>query len=140
MRRDHEPPIEATIAYAADRRGEGVAYARLRSGSGHRLMRIPFRVQRYAGLEAREISYAALGAVATALLERGFSRTRFALADEALVRDVNERRDVPPPLVLPYVRLGCSLNRFAEYAVTLAGEDDDLANRARAEVALHTAA
>ncbi len=140
MRAHHEPPIEASIAYAADRRGEGVAYARLRSDSGSRLMRIPFRAQRFAGLASREISYAALSAVAAALLERGFSRTRFALADEALVRDINERRDVPPPLVLPYVRLGCSLNRFEEYAVTLAGEDDDLAHRARLEVALHVAA
>ena len=140
MRTQHEPPIEAIIAYAADRRGVGVAYARLRSASGQRLLRIPFQVQRYAGLEAREISYAALSAVAGALLERGFHRTRFSVADEALVRDVNERRAVPPPLVLPYVRLGCSLNRFDEYAVALAGEDDDLANRARAEVALHIAA
>lgn len=140
MRTHHEPPIEATIAYAADRRGEGVAYARLGSGAGNRLLRIPFRAQRFAGLDAREVSYAALGAVASALLERGFSRTRFALSDEALIRDVNEHRDVPPPLVLPYVRLGCALNRFEEYALTLAGEDDDLLTRARAEVALHVAA
>jgi hypothetical protein len=42
-------------------------------------------------------------------------------------------------LTLPYVRLGCSLNRFHEHEV-IVDPDEDLAGRARAEVALHSAA
>ncbi|MGA8840527.1 MAG: hypothetical protein WB491_08540, partial [Candidatus Aquilonibacter sp.] len=63
----------------------------------------------------------------------------FGVADGELVADCNEHRNVPPPLVLPYVRLRCALNRFAAYAVCTGG-DDDLEARARAELVLHSAA
>jgi hypothetical protein len=64
---------------------------------------------------------------------------RFAVPDRTLVDDVNNRREVPAPLALAYVRLGCALNQFARF--DLAGApDDDLSARARAEVALNIAA
>ncbi|MBV8638756.1 MAG: hypothetical protein JO322_11805 [Candidatus Eremiobacteraeota bacterium] len=88
---------------------------------------------------ARLTSYAALRAVATLLSEHGIDRVSFLVPDETLVRDRNEHRDVPPPIVLPYVRLGCALNRFKAYALDF-GTDPDLAQRARAEVALNHAA
>jgi hypothetical protein len=131
--------VQAQLGYAADRLGEGVAYARLTTRTGERLVRVAFRVQRYEGLGGREIGYAALTAVATMLRERGIERASFGLADADLVADCNAHRDVPPPLVLPYVRLRCALNRFAAYLLNVGG-DPDLEARARAELVLHTAA
>jgi hypothetical protein len=131
--------VQAQLGYAADWLGEGVAYARLTTRTGERLVRVAFRVQRFEGLGGREIGYAALTAVATMLRERGIERASFGLADADLVADCNAHRDVPPPLVLPYVRLRCALNRFAAYLLNVGG-DPDLEARARAELVLHTAA
>ncbi len=131
--------VQTQLGYAADRLGAGVAYARLTTRTGERLVRVAFRVQRFEGLSGREIGYAALTAVATMLRERGIERASFGLADPDLVADCNAHRDVPPPLVLPYVRLRCALNRFAAYILN-AGGDPDLEARARAELVLHTAA
>lgn len=131
--------VQVQLGYAADGLGEGVAYARLTTRTGERLVRVAFRVQRFEGLGGRETGYAALTAVATMLRARGVERAWFGLDDADLVADCNEHRDVPPPLVLPYVRLRCALNRFALYALG-AGGDPDLQARARAELVLHTAA
>ena len=73
------------------------------------------------------------------LRERGVERVSFGLADDQLVADCNERRNVPPPLVLPYVRLRCALNRYSAFELC-AGGDRDLEARARAELVLHSAA
>ncbi len=131
--------VQAQIGYAADHVGNGIAYARLTSRTGERLVRVAFRVQRFAGLDAREVSYGAVAAVAAVLGDRGVDRVQFHVPDEQLVADVNQHRDVPPPIVLPYVRLGCALNRMKEYALCQ-GSDPDLSQRALAEVTLHTAA
>ena len=131
--------LQAQLGYAADDGGSGIAYTRLTSRTGERLVRVAFRVQRFDGLSGREIGYAALGAVATMLRERGLERATFLLADSELVADCTGHRDVPPPLVLPYVRLRCALNRFAEYELC-ANNDLDLEARARAELVLHSAA
>jgi hypothetical protein len=131
--------VQVQLGYAADRLGEGIAYARLTTRAGARLVRVAFRVQRFEGLSGREIGYAALTAVATMLRERGLDRAAFVVADTDLVADCTARRDVPPPLVLPYVRLRCALNRFAEYQLC-EGQDPDLEGRARAELVLHSAA
>jgi len=72
--------------------------------------------------------------------ERGIECAEFAVADTDLVDDLRRHRDVPAPLVLPYVRLRCTLNRFHQSAVVQLLDDADLTQRARAEVALHTAA
>jgi hypothetical protein len=131
--------VQVQLGYEADRVGNGIAYARLSTRAGERLVRVAFRVQRFDGLSGREIGYAALAAVATLLRERGLERATFLLADAELVADCTSRRDVPPPLVLPYVRLRCALNRFVEYALC-AHDDPDLEGRARAELVLHSAA
>jgi hypothetical protein len=131
--------LQVQLGYAADDLGNGIAYARLSARAGERLVRVAFRVKRCEGLSGREIAYAALEAVAAMLRERGISAARFYIADAELLADVMQRRKVAPPLVLPYVRLGCVLNRFASFALT-AGEDPDLDGRARAELFLHTAA
>lgn len=138
--------VRATVGFAADQRGEGVAYARLARPSGAgagrgALVRVPFRLQRMPALLDREVGYAALTAVATHLKERGIERVGFVVDDARLVEDLHERRDVPQPLGLPYVRLGCALNQFREYDVApLRGDGSDLSARARAEIAMHVAA
>jgi hypothetical protein len=131
--------VQAQIGYAADRRGSGVAYARLTSRTGERLVRVAFRVQRLAGLGDREVPYSAVAAIADVLRDRGLDRVCFSVPDADLVTDVNEHRDVPVPIELPYVRLGCALNRFKEFSLCV-GADPDLSQRALSEVALETAA
>jgi hypothetical protein len=131
--------VQAQLGYAADDLGNGIAYARLSTRTGERLVRVAFRVKRCEALNGREIGYAALEAVAGMLRERGVSRARFSVNDPELVADVVQRRRVPPPLVIPYVRLGCALNRFASFALET-GEDPDLDGRARAELLLYFAA
>jgi hypothetical protein len=131
--------LQAHLGYAADSLGNGIAYARLTSRTGERLVRVAFRVQRFSGLDAREVGYGAVAAIATLLGERGIESVEFYIPDEQLVADVSEHRAVPPPIVLPYVRLGCALNRMKDYALCL-GSDPDLSQRALAEVTFSTAA
>jgi len=131
--------VQAQLGYAADGLGNGVAYARLTTQAGARLVRVAFRVQRFEGVGGREVAYAALTAIAMLLRSRGVERVAFALGDAHLVADCNEHRDVAPALVLPYVRLGCALNQFAAYELRVS-DDPDLEARARAELVLHTAA
>lgn len=140
MHKSKPETIGVHLGYAADAAGEGIVYARLRSNAGERLVRAVFRVKRFAGLGEREVGYAALAAVAQLLIERRYERVEFALADTGLVDDLEHHRDVPPPLVLPYVRLRCSLNRFAKAGISMNAGHEDLAQRARSEVALRTAA
>lgn len=129
--------VEATVAFAADSRGVGVAYTSVRrGGQGAVLLRVPFRVERYPALREREVSYAALTAVSKVLRQRGVRRVRLGVSDPELVADVTQRRSVPPPLMLPYVRLGCTLNRFDEHHLVVASDDEDLHARARAEATL----
>jgi hypothetical protein len=128
--------VAVHIGYAADPQGNGVAYARLRSLNGERLVRAAFRVRRFPGLEGREVAYGALTAVAAMLADRKISNARFYIADADLVADRAARRAVPPPLVLSYVALGCALNRLSKYDVEI-GTDPDLTARARAEVVLN---
>lgn len=131
--------MQAQLGYAADDLGNGIAYARLATRTGERLVRVAFRVKRLAGLGGREVAYGALAAVASMLAERGVKSVRLHIPDEELVLDVMEHRDVAPALVIPYVRLGCALNRFASYTV-VHGEDPDLDARARAELFINSAA
>ncbi|MDQ6929411.1 MAG: hypothetical protein M3126_01925 [Candidatus Eremiobacteraeota bacterium] len=135
------PIVEATVGFAADEHGRGIAYAALAAGSKARSLRIPFTVRRYPALLEREVGYAAMTAVAERVAEMGCHRVKFHVADERLVDDIAGRRDVPMPLAIEYVRLGCALNRFAEYQLAPdGGPADDLTARARAEVTLNVAA
>jgi hypothetical protein len=137
---ERQSSIEVIVGYAADRKGNGISYARLRSSSGDRLLRVRFRVQRFAGVDEREIGYAAMTALASYLRDRGIARVMFSLNDSRLIEDVQLRRDVPPPITLPYIRLGCALNRFESYDLRLSQDGEDLTQRAAAELTLHHAA
>lgn len=132
------PATDAAVGYAADQRGGGVAYARVRTAGGQHLLRVPFQTGR-TSVPERAVGYAALTAVSRALHARGCSRIRFTLNDPSLIDDVTAHRSVPEALVLPYVRLRCALNQLEHFSLEPASESD-LAQRARAEVALHVAA
>jgi hypothetical protein len=137
-RRRSGPVVEATVGYAAGSRGNGVAYAQL-TGGVEALYRVPFRVGVPSPFPDRAIGYAALTAVSHALCKRGFRDVRFLLGDSQLAREIASGADVGETLVLPYVRLRCSLNSLAAFDVG-EGAADDLTQRARAEVALNVAA
>ena len=140
MRTTTRETIGVQLGYAAAPSGDGIVYARLRSSAGERLVRAAFRVKRFAGLDGREVGYAAFESVAALLCDRKIENVTFELPEQALVDDIAGHRDLPPPLVLPYVRLRCRLNCFRSYSVEPAAGEVDLAQRARAEVALHSAA
>lgn len=132
--------IHAAVGYAADDAGNGVAYVRIMLQEP-RVLRVAFRVQRQPALLDREVGYAALTAVCETLRRRGFERVRFLIDDAHLRTDLRRRDNLPLPLALPYVRLGCALNQFRRYEIAaMPAGDADLAARARSEVALHVAA
>jgi hypothetical protein len=133
------PVVEATVGYAAGSRGNGVAYAQLTGAGVEALYRVPFSVGVPPPFSDRAIDYAALTAVSHALCKRGFREVRFLLGDPELAQEIASGADVGETLVLPYVRLRCSLNSFAMFDVG-EGTADDLTQRARAEVALNVAA
>jgi hypothetical protein len=130
-------PLEAALGYAADDRGRGVAYARLRHPGGEHLLRIGFRLR--FGYVAREVAYAALTAVALVLRRRRVSNVRFVLEDDRLVDDVLAHGELSTAMVLPYVRLKCALNQFETVSLSVA-RDLDVTQRARAEIALNSVA
>lgn len=132
--------IGVQLGYAAGPDGNGIVYARLTSRAGERLVRAAFRVKRFSGIEGREVGYAAMTEIATVLRARGIENIAVAVPDPLLADDLVTHRPVPPPLVLPYVRLRCALNQFSRFSLTPGNEETDLAQRARAEVAFHTAA
>lgn len=132
--------MSAAVGFAADARGNGVAYVRL-GESASRVLRVPFQVKRYPALLDREVGYAAIAAVGTVLRRRGVRNVQLRIDDERLAGDLLEHRDVPAPLTLAYVRLRCALNQLGEYGVAPAAAGDaDLTARARADVAMHAAA
>jgi hypothetical protein len=129
---------DVAIAYAANLQGDGVAYAEIAGENEPR--RIAFRLERYPALLGREIGYAALIAVATALRAEGFRAVRLAIPDERVIEDLEQRRQLPQALALQYVQLKCRLNMFSRVDVIVANPSDDLCARARAEVELAIAA
>ena len=132
--------LQAQMGFAADDRGNGVAYVRLRSRRGERVLRVPFTVRRLPALLGREIGYAALAAVLPQLAARGVEALQLVLEDETLAADLRDRRDLPPALAMPYVRARCALNRLRRSDIAPAAPEGDLTARARSEAALHAAA
>lgn len=124
------------MGFGAGQGGRGIAYARIRGGTAEHLLRVAFKVRREFVEE--EVGYAALTAVARALRKRRLANVRLAVDDAGLV-DGLSGGEIPPAMVLPYVRLKCALNGFDDVRVS-ATQSTDLAQRARAEVALLPAA
>lgn len=135
--------LTITVGFAVGQRGDGVAYASVSEADGREgsLVRVGFRCRPLPALRGRDVAYAALDAIATTILRRS-SAVVFRIDDAAIVADRTEHRPVPAALTIPYVRLGCTLNRFR--AATLVAAADratrDLTARARAEASLEVAA
>ncbi|MBV8283212.1 MAG: hypothetical protein JO175_01120 [Candidatus Eremiobacteraeota bacterium] len=136
-RRDPAPSVHAEVGFAAAPGGRGVAYARLRRAASEYLLRVGFRLN--AGFSDREVGYAAVTEIARALQRRGVRHAALAVGDAALLSELACTSDVPDTIVLPYVRLKCALNGF-ERVELLPNLSPELTQRARAEVALDTAA
>lgn len=130
---------EALVGYAANARGNGIAYARLAGAKASRLLRVGFRVASSAASQDRAVAYAALTAISRALRKRGLRDVRFVLGDVEFVDEIATGRGVGERFSISYVRLRCALNSLAKFGVR-AGATDDLTQRARAEVALNVAA
>jgi len=136
-------PAVVTIGFAAGAE-YGVAYAAL-GGTDERpesLVRVGFRCRPLPALTGRDITYAALQSVAGELLQRGLEAVELRIADGTLPLDLAERRALPSALIVPYVTLRCTLNRFAvaSVGVTASRLARDLTARARAEALLNVAA
>ncbi|HZY98455.1 MAG TPA: hypothetical protein VFE36_02690 [Candidatus Baltobacteraceae bacterium] len=129
-------PVQVDVGFGAERGGRGIAYARIRDGSAEHLLRVAFRIRRE--FTDDEVGYVALTAVAQALRKRRLKKVRLTVDDVPLV-DGLRGGEIPPNMVLPYVRLKCVLNGFDDVRVS-AAQPGDLAQRARAEVALLPAA
>ncbi len=140
-----DQPAQVTIGFAAPQDGgASVALATLR-GDGSRpesLVRVGFRCRPLLALHGRDVAYIAVEAVAAELLRRGLRNASFSVANAELVADLAGRRPVPATLTMPYVRLRCTLNRFAAVSVQAGDERSirDLTARARAELCLTVAA
>lgn len=131
----------AVVGYAASTSGLGVAYVRCDRLGCSEVLRVLFRVQSSPGLFQRETGYAALAAVSLKLAQKLKEGVIIRLQDDSLIQDIRGHRDVPAPLCLSYVRLGCALNALPNCRLEKAGgEASDLTARARAEVNLTVAA
>jgi hypothetical protein len=129
--------VEAVVGYAANERGNGLAYARIIGARSRKLLRAGFRISHPS--TGRTIGYAALTAVSRLLCKRGIREVRFVLGDPQFVDEISTGRGVLEALALPYVRLRCALNSLVKFSVQ-AGSTDELTQRAEAEVALNVAA
>jgi hypothetical protein len=135
----HEATVQALVGFAAGSDGSGIAYVRLTNGAAQRVARIEFDAGRSRAPAEHGVAYAALTAVARALVRRGIKRANFVLADGDFVDEISTGSGVGEALALPYVRLRCALNSLVSFSVAT-GETDDLTQRAKAEAALNTAA
>ena len=130
--------LGVSVGFAADAAGHGVAYAAVENRA---TLRIPFTIRRLPALRGREVGYAAMAAVVEVLHRRKCSRVALHVEDPWLADDLRSHAPVPGVLTMPYVRLGCLLNRFASYRVEPGDPAArDLAARAQADLALHAAA
>ncbi len=138
-------PTRVTIGFAAPQEGGASVVLATLHGAGGRpesLVRVGFRCRPLLALHGRDVAYVALEAIAAELLRRGLRSASFSVANADLVADLADRRAVPATLTLPYVRLRCTLNRFAAVSVEAGDERSlhDLTARARAELCLTIAA
>jgi hypothetical protein len=129
---------EVAVGYAADSQGNGIAFVAIATGYGRAVVKVPFHAAPLSPpLDGREFTYAAVAAVGGYLRGRGFTRIVLRLSDVQAVEDLNARSLVPPALAMAYVKVRAILYGFALARVQHAepGETDEMAARARAEVA-----
>ena len=132
-----------SVGAAPGPHGSGIAYAVTVSGRGERkTYRVPFACVPLPALRGRDVTYAAVTAVAAQFVRTGVTVSELRIADERLVTDVRERGTLPQALAMPYVALRCTLNRLHDASVAICSDGvcRDLEARARAELILDAAA
>jgi hypothetical protein len=113
-RKPSDRTVSISVGFAASDGGSGVAYARLRKtdGTSGSLVRVGFRCRPLSALRGRDVTYAAVIAVAKDALRRELGCVEMRVDDCEIALDLEQHRSVPQPLMLPYVVLHCALNRF----------------------------
>ncbi|HVA38492.1 MAG TPA: hypothetical protein VNJ51_12860 [Candidatus Dormibacteraeota bacterium] len=112
--------VRATYTYTA-RAGRGRVLARLCQGPLElERLEFSFGYRTRPNAEGREASYAAATALADRLAAKGLRRVELLGPDGALAEDLVTRRRLPGSLTVPYIALGCALNRFLEGRVGVA--------------------
>lgn len=127
------------LGFAGDGAGRGIAYVRMRRAGKERVARRTFRFHPQPGLGDREAGYAAMEAMLP-LLRKHARRVDIELDDAELFADLTQHREIPLPLMLPYVRVRCALNGFESWGLGIGTEARDLTARCRAEISLPIAA
>jgi hypothetical protein len=142
MQTNRNRSADVAVGYATDPAGQGIAYAAIATGTGRRVVKVPFHATPLAAHEGREAAFAAVAAVGSYLRGRGFSRIRLRLPDDTVVEDLNARTLVPPALAMPYVKTRCVLHGFTVARVERSEpvETNELRARARADIGLHDTA
>jgi|GEM_PF-5924290 len=79
-----------------------------------------FTYQAQPEIHGREASYAAATALARRLADMGLRRVELLGPDGELAEDVVTRRRLPAALTVPYITLGCAMNRFLESRIGVA--------------------
>ncbi|MDE2573545.1 MAG: hypothetical protein KGM44_13610 [bacterium] len=129
---DPRKPVRVVYAYAA-KGGRGRLLARLSQGALElERLEVPFSFRSRPEGEGREASYAAVTALARRLGAMGLRRVELLGPDAKLAEDVVTRRRLPDGLNVPYITLGCVMNRFLEGRIGLADPAALLALRGEA--------
>ena len=106
--------VRAIYTYSA-KSGRGRLMARLSQGPLElERLELGFTYRSRPGVEERAASYAATTVLARRLAAMGLRRVELLGPDGELAEDVATRRRLPTVLTVPYVTLGCALNRFVE--------------------------
>ncbi|TAM57936.1 hypothetical protein EPN52_12040 [bacterium] len=109
--------VRATYTYSTGN-GRGTLVARLSQGPLElERLRVGFSYRPGSDLDGRIAAYAAATALALRLADKGLRRVELLGPERELAEDVVTRRRLPSSLVVPYITLGCALNRFAEARV-----------------------
>ena len=133
---------DVAVGYAADDRGNGIAFAAISTGNATGIVRLSFSAPPLPGLEGLECGYAAVAAVGAHAKGRGFGRVRIRIGDARVVADLNGAGSPPKSLAMAYVKIRCILHGLGSVRLEVGEpvEIRDLAARANAEVQLHVAA
>lgn len=106
--------VRAIYTYSA-KAGRGRLVARLSQGPLElERLAFGFTYRFHPAVEGRMAAYAAATALACQLASMGLRRVELLGPDGELAEDIVTHRRLPSALTVPYITLGCALNRFRE--------------------------
>ncbi|TAM75851.1 hypothetical protein EPN44_07180 [bacterium] len=104
--------VRVVYAYSA-KGGRGRLVARLSQGPLE-LEHLELGFVYHPAAEGRVATYTATTVLARRLAAMGLRRVELLGPDGELAEDIVTRRRLPTALTVPYITLGCALNRFVE--------------------------